>query len=483
MMYFLIFLLIVCYTTASLGYFVSQTSSNTSRRADMISARKYAESGVLIGCQDLNGSLPTNSTATISNNLIGAGYALTTIGSSSNLYSRTITTTFPGAPVAVQLLMTNSVMPNTATISAQSTVGPVTEGQTAVVTISFLGSQGGGGAAIIDVNDGVTDTADTKADGLEGNVAINGTGGAGTMVVSGANAGMAVMANGMVNLSAGATIPPGSISQTNGNTVNAIPDYTAQGTANSLFDFNQFVAIANNTTNVSYSTNGTDHFSNLQAFINAANTLGPSNAMEGMVVVDITPTDPAINSLTPTGLRRAGGAINVRGTLFFNFVGAGWSTSDNRIAISAGLNINAANLSGVVPADPSTYTTGFPPVYSNPTLNPTNANVAALSPAYPDILPGQTLPALVYSSGIIDLHGPVNISGVVYTPNYMEVEEMSSGQSQYIRGSVIVGGGIYVENVAPAPASNTTISYDPNTLANLATINNIGQEVEVAYWQ
>jgi hypothetical protein len=483
MIYFLVFLLIVCYTTASLGYFVSQTSSITSRRADMISARKYAESGILIACNDLNGALPTNATSSLANNLTSAGYTSGYWGTSaSNIYSRTLTATFPGAPVTIQILMTNSPTPQMATISAQSTVGPVSEGQTVLVSISFLGSQGGGGAAIVNVNDGVNDASWTKADGLEGNVAINGgTIGAGALVVSGANAGMAVLANSMVNVSSTATVPPGAVSSTNYGTVNQVPDYTAQGTANSLFDFNQFIAISDNTSNVSYNPTGTDHFTNLQSFINGANSLGPNNAMQGMVVVDVATNDPAINNLTATALRRAGGAINVQGTLFFNFVGAGWSSSNNRLIISSGVNINPANLSQVVSTDPSTYTTGFPPVYADPTKNPTNINVAGLTPSYANILPGQSLPALVYSSGIIDLHGPVNVCGVIYTPNYMELEQMYNTQTQYIRGSIIVGGGIYVENVAQS--STTTISYDPNTLANLATVNNIGQEVEIAYWQ
>jgi hypothetical protein len=482
MIYFFVFLCIVCWTTVCLGYYVSQSTQNTQRRANMISARKYAESGVLVACQDLNGALPTNSTATIPNNMVTAGYTVASWGSWSNLYTRTVTAVFPGAPVYLQIYMSNSPTPQFATVTAQSTVGPVTESETAVVTISFLGSQGGGGAAIINVNDGTMDTFATRTDAEAGNVSINGTGGAGPLVVSGANAGMAVLANSVVNVNPALNLPASAISQTNQNTVNQIPDYTAQGTANSLFNFNQFIAIANNT--LGPSSTGTDHFSNLTDFITNTMNLNPATngALEGMVVVDIAANDPAINYLIPGTYANAGGAINIRGTLFFNFVGPGWSSSNGRLQISCGVNINAANISGVVPSNPATYTTGFPPVYANSLMNPVNINVAGLTPSYPNILPSQTLPALVYSSGIIDLHGPVDISGVVYTPNYMEIEELSGGQSQYIRGSVIVGDGIYVENVA-VPASSTTISYDPNTLNNLATENNIGQEVEIAYWQ
>ncbi len=478
-MYFLVFLLIVCYTTASLGYFVAQTSASTARRADMIMARKYAESGVLIGCQDLNSALPTNTTDSIVNNLINEGYSLTNSSGGSNLFTRTVTATFPNAPVTIQMLLANSATPHTAWISAASAVASVIQSNIVLATVSFLGSGGGGGAAIIDVNDGTTDTAWNKTAGMEGNVSINGgTIGAGALVVSGANAGMAVMANGAVNISSTANVPPGSVSSTNYGTVNQIPDYTAQGSANALFDFNQFVALADATTNVTYSTNGTDHFSNLRAFINAANSLGTSNFMEGMVVVDVATNDPALNSLTPSAFRRAGGNINVHGTLFFNFVGSGWSTSNDRLVVSAGLNINPANISSVVSTDPSTYTTGFPAVYNNTALNPTNVNI---SPNFPNIQSGQSLPALVYSSGIIDIHGPANICGAVYTPNYMELEQLFNNQTQYIRGSIIVGGGIYVENTALS--STTTVSYDPNALNNLATANNVGQQVEIAYWQ
>jgi hypothetical protein len=262
---------------------------------------------------------------------------------------------------------------------------------------------------------------------------------------------------------------------TNYNTVNQIPDYTSQGTSNSLFDIGRFIAVADHTTNAVSST-GNNHFTNLLSFMTAAQACNntAAKAMEGVIVVDVSKTDGDMNSLT---LANIPNGINVRGTLLFNFIGSGWSPTSSKIVITAAVNINPADLSGLVATDPSTYTTGFPATYVDPNKNPVTINIAP----YQNFRPIDDLPALVYSIGVVDLHGPLNICGAMYTPSYMEIENKQPNQTQYIKGCVIMGNGIYYEN--NQNGSTSIISFDQSAVDALATLNGAGKEVRVAYWQ
>jgi hypothetical protein len=78
------------------------------------------------------------------------------------------------------------------------------------------------------------------------------------------------------------------------------------------------------------------------------------------------------------------------------------------------------------------------------------------------------------------MHGPANISGVVYTPSYSEIENKPTegfnvaNQIQYFKGSLIVGMGIYLQN---NNASTTIVSFDPRTVDSLATMGGAGKTV------
>jgi hypothetical protein len=78
------------------------------------------------------------------------------------------------------------------------------------------------------------------------------------------------------------------------------------------------------------------------------------------------------------------------------------------------------------------------------------------------------------------MHGNANICGVLYTPSYMEIENKMDSHTQYIRGACIMGNGIYFENLKK---STSIISLDMNALDALATLNNTGKKVRVAYWK
>jgi hypothetical protein len=166
----------------------------------------------------------------------------------------------------------------------------------------------------------------------------------------------------------------------------------------------------------------------------------------------------------------------VRGTLFYKF-GPEFGITD-KFVVTAPLNINAADLSSLVATNPATYPNGYPPAYVDQTKNPTNINI--VPKGYVNVGPFEDLPALMYNIGEVDIHGPANVSGVCYTPSYMEIENKQNGQTQYFKGSLIMGNGIYYEN---NDSSTSIISFNKIAIDNLSTLNNKGKTVNVAYWQ
>ncbi len=452
---------------AGLGAYVTQTTNLAKRRSDMTAAQQYVEGGAVIGCADVKTAYTTNSLFPAN---LQPLFGYTRVGSLSGptrTYSRTISSPFTNQTVAVQIIVPNVASPSTAQVVTTATVGDVTQTATVNVLMNFAYP-----AAIISVNDGTTDTSVAKSAAQDGNVVING-GGAGPLIVDG-NSGLAAMANGRVNVDTtnNATVPNSSISMTNANTANELPNLTGTGT-NALFDFNRFIAIANATTNLLNAGPKNNHFTNVLSFANAMNAAS-NHTLEGVIVVDISKSDGNWQKAADSSLFTSG--INIHGTLFYNF-GPEFGITDKFIANTA-ININAADLSSMVATNATTYPNGYPAVYMDPTKNATNANIT--SHGFANVSPSEDLPALMYNIGEVDIHGPVNISGVCYTPSYMEIENKQDGQTQYFKGSLIVGNGVYLEN---NDRSTTIVSFSPSAIDSLSTLNNKGKTVRVAYWQ
>jgi len=466
---YFILLLITASAIAGLGVFVAHSTNMAHRRNDLIAAADFAQGGAVIACSDLNQAL-TNRTGTIKSKVEGKGYqwnsALST--SAQMVYHRTITAPFADQVVDAEIWLPNSSSPSSAKIVARALTGKVTQQATVNVKMSWAYP-----AAIINVSPGTTSATIDKATGKSGNVVVDGSK-SGPIIVDGGPA-RAILSNGRANIdTAYATVPASAISQTNYNTANEVPDFTAQGTVNTLFDFNRFIAVADLTTNTLNPTLN-NHFTNLTTFIAAANAaaVSPAGALEGVIVVDIAKTDPDLSNLTATKLPNG---INVKGTLFFNFA-LTFGPLDYVIN-SAAMNINPANLAGLVATDPKTYPTGYPPVYYDVTKNPTNIDITAKG--FANFVSEDDLPALMYSIGTLDMHGNANVSGVMYTPSYVEIENLKDGQIQYFKGALIMGMGIYYQNVHSA---TSIISFDPQTLDGLATMDAIGKKFAVTYWQ
>jgi hypothetical protein len=484
MMAFLLVMLIVSVSVAAMCAYMSTSTTMAQRSTWMVDAQQYAQSAAVIAARDLNTAVTNPSIGTLGTKLTSISYApyvlVGNLGNgNSNVYQRTIAAgaPFTNQTATVQIWLTNSSQPPGAQIVTSATVGPVTQTATFNVGISF-----GYGTAILSVNDGTTDKSASKSVAQAGNVVINGSGSGSNyaMVVYGGTNGLAAWANGMVNISTTNTsvvdVAANSVSSTNSSAGTPIPDYTSQGTTNTLFDISRYVAVANGTSEPStLNPNGNNHYTNLATFISAVNrSTNAATALQGVVVVDVSQGDPDMGNFKTQNIPDG---INVEGSLIFNFLGTGWNPTTSKIVIDTPVNINPANLSGLVPGDPSTYTSGYPPTYADPSKDPANINI---SPTHQNFTSGDDLPALIYTIGVVDLHNSLNISGAMYTPSYMEIENKHSGDIQYMSGELIMGNGIYYENTSKAVS---IITYDPNAVRNLATAGTAGKRVLAQYWQ
>ena len=444
---YLVVALVITAAIAGIAGYVVQNIQFNQRRQSMVNAIQYAQAGAAMACLDVNIAF-TNASGTFLSNLTGGSPAYTkNNGLSVNnqwVYERTITSPFTNQTVTVQLWMTNSTSPSAVKILATASVGKSTQTSQINLEMRF-----GAAGAIISTDQGNTSNGISKSTAQGGNVVVDG-GSTGTTRIDG---GIVANGNAVTN-----KCVVDSMSKSLYGTSSQIPDYTNPGSSNQLFDFNRFIAAAD--------VMGT-HYTNATTFMNIAK-LG--TIMEGIIVVDVpkSGTQPVLDdSKLPYG-------INVRGTLIFNFTG-NWAPLD-KIVNTATMNINPANLSGLVASNPSTYTTGYPPTYTNASRNPINVDITAKG--FNNFTVDDDLPALMYNNAILDIHGDANICGAVYSSSFMEIENKNAGQVQYFRGALIGGGGIYVEN---GQTATSIVSYDAKAISNLATSGNRGKTLSAVY--
>ncbi|HEY2952877.1 MAG TPA: hypothetical protein VGK40_09855 [Verrucomicrobiae bacterium] len=449
--YLAIALVITAAIAAIAGYVVQNIQFNQ-RRQDMVNAIQFAQGAAAISVQDVcRAYTNTANSGNFFNNLTTGSTAYTkntSLSTSSQLvYERTITSPFTNQSVLARIYMTNSISPDSARIVATATFGNSTQSSEVYVEMKF-----GFPAAILSTAQGDANSGVSKSVAQGGDVVVDGAS-SGTTKIDGG-----IISNGASNTN---TCAVDNVSEGLYGTGSEIPDYTDPGSTNQLFDFSRFIAAAD--------VMGT-HYTNVTTFMAVAKVSTPTVPMEGIIVLDL-PKGGSLPSLSPSTLPNG---LNVRGTLIFNFTGA-WHPLD-KIINTATMNINAADLSGLVPGNPATYTSGYPPTFLDSTKNPVNANIT--SKGYENFKSGDDLPALMYNNAVLDMHGDVNISGVVYSSSFMEIENKQDGQIQYFRGSLIGGGGIYVEN---SHKSSSIVSYDPNALDKLATSGTRGKVAVPVY--
>jgi len=449
MLGYLFLALVVLATLAALGSLVVQNLKFAQRRQDMVSARELAQGGAAICALEVEQAF-TNGTGLFSSNLTKAvpgTYTKNDSRSSSTkwLYQRTITSPFTNGTVNAEVWTPNSFIPPKVKCITSATVGNSSQSSEVNLETVFAG-----GAAIISTAQGTLATGISKAEAQAGNVVVAGSA-SGLVKVDGG-----ISANGTVNTQVcNVDTVSGNLYSSSGQ----LADYTNPGNPNQLFDFGRFIAVSDVTAN---------HFTNFASFV-AVQKTGVTN--EGIVTVDLLDTETI--KLDPTTFPFG---INIRGTLVFYFKGAGWAPTD-KVINTADMNINAADLSKLNPAA-NKYPSGYPPVFSNPAKDPYKADITAKG--YQNFQVGEDLPAYMYNIGWMDLHANVNICGAVYSPCYVEIENKQAGQTQYIKGAIITGGGAYIDNTLNA---QTIISYDPKALRHLATSGTKAKAVRVTYFK
>jgi hypothetical protein len=246
-------------------------------------------------------------------------------------------------------------------------------------------------------------------------------------------------------------------------TEDQLPDYTSIGSSNQLFDFDRFVAAAR--------AGAGREFTSVPAFIaamRAANDAG--DPLEGITVLSI---DDSVNSIENGDLTRG---INILGTLVVRF--ATGTDPMFKLFIRCECNINAADTSGLVPSDVSTYKTGYDVPWSNEGLRPHNVDISGAG--FENFRESDDYPALMFNTGIVDLHDAANISGLIYGPSFIEIENKGA-RLQFFNGGVFGGGGVYFEGNGTSGV--TVVSFDPNTIDQLATQDAKGQGLRLLNWR
>ncbi|MBI3815662.1 MAG: hypothetical protein HY279_14490 [Nitrospinae bacterium] len=194
------------------------------------------------------------------------------------------------------------------------------------------------------------------------------------------------------------------------------------------------------------------------------------------------------------------GSINIKGTLVVNVIN---NPNNKKLKVGVPINVNpvtspttgtttltstdfdtwttaAANRTSA--SDPSPWPSGYGSAwdevktYNSGAKDPRGRSIGAYTPFGQN----EDLPALMYTGGIVDIHHAANISGVVYTPNFVEIEQKQGiGEVQYINGAVVAGAGIFIES--NNCGGGIGVVYDPDVLDNLNVTPSIGALKRLAW--
>jgi len=243
-----------------------------------------------------------------------------------------------------------------------------------------------------------------------------------------------------------------------------IPDYTTIGSADQLFDFDRFVAACR-------AGAGTEYTS-IEEFIFDMNKLNDDgDFLEGIIVLSLNEDDA---STIESG--DIPGGVNIRGTWLWNFEAG--TDPMHKVFVKCDINVNPADVSGLVYNDPDTYTTGYDVAWTDDNMRPYNVDISG--DGFENFTEDDDLPAIMFNTGIVDQHGGCNICGLIYGPSFIEIEN-KSGVLQYFNGSVMGGAGVLVEG--HGSTGNTVIRFDPNTIDMLATTGGKGMGLRIMSWR
>ena len=289
---------------------------------------------------------------------------------------------------------------------------------------------------------------------VNGSILSNGA----VMGPNGGNGGELTTAN-----ASDAIVFAGSIQTDLAGTPVEIPDYTSIGSQDQLFDFDRYIAAAR--------TGGGREFTSLNDFIAAMNSAnGTGKMLEGITVISI---DDSVGKIETSDIPLG---INIRGTLLFNFEPG--TDPWHKLYVLCDVNVNPADISRLDPADPSTYTSGYDTPWWNDTLQAHNYDISG--DGFKNFSSDDDMPAIMFNTGLVDQHGSTNISGLIYGPSFIELENKFGG-IQYYNGAILGGAGVFVEG--NKDNGYTVINFDRNTINKLATQGAKGKGLQLIGWR
>ena len=268
----------------------------------------------------------------------------------------------------------------------------------------------------------------------------------------------------------------GSITTDLKGTADEIADYTSIGSQDQLFDFDRFIAASR--------AGAGQEFTSVSDFVTAMNNANASgDLMEGIIVLSLDPNaegnNPKIQDSghdPSKGKYALPGGINIRGTLLFNFKAG--TDPMYKVFVKTDLNLNPADMTGFDKTNPATYPSGYDTPWANNALKPSAVDITGNG--YKNFVPTDDLPALMFNTGIVDIHGGTNISGLVYGPSFIEIEN-KDGALQYFNGSILGGGGVLLQG--DSDSGDIVVKFDPSTINRLATDDAKGQGLRVIGWR
>lgn len=78
----------------------------------------------------------------------------------------------------------------------------------------------------------------------------------------------------------------------------------------------------------------------------------------------------------------------------------------------------------------------------------------------------EDLPALIYTGGLVTITNNVNVSGLLYIPQFMDMRNNAMNGTQYVSGAVIVRDAFFISGI-PANNGITYYANDPDTYSQI----------------
>ena len=79
----------------------------------------------------------------------------------------------------------------------------------------------------------------------------------------------------------------------------------------------------------------------------------------------------------------------------------------------------------------------------------------------------------MFDNGVVDIHNETNISGMVYGPSFIEIENKHD-ERMYFNGVIVGGAGIYIEGKS-ADGAPMVFVFDKRATDSLATYDDRGK--------